>query len=60
VKNLSNGNVEVFAQGELEKLKELLKWLHHGPTMASVDNVEIEWLESQELKDGFRIDHDME
>ncbi len=43
VKNLSNGNVEVLAQGEKEKIEKLIEWCRKGTSGARVDNVEIEW-----------------
>ena len=41
-KNLPNGDVEVIAIGETTALKELEKWLWHGPSAARVDEVSIE------------------
>ncbi|MBD3312710.1 acylphosphatase [archaeon] len=55
VKNLSDGRVEVVAEGEESKLKELLEWIHQGPPSASVTGVESEWLESTREFKGFRI-----
>lgn len=55
VKNLRDGRVEVVAEGEESSLRELLEWLHHGPSGASVSTVESEWLESTSEFDGFRI-----
>jgi acylphosphatase len=39
VRNLRNGNVEVFAMGAPEKLSELRKALAKGPMMARVSGV---------------------
>jgi len=39
VRNLRNGNVEVFAMGAPEKLSELRKALAKGPMMAKVSGV---------------------
>ncbi|WP_394250826.1 acylphosphatase [Vibrio profundi] len=38
-KNLSNGDVEVLANGEEEKVILLGKWLETGPKTALVENV---------------------
>lgn len=48
VRNLSNGNVEVIAQGTNSDLDYLLTKLRQGPEMAQVSHLEIEW--SEELK----------
>ncbi|UCG83389.1 MAG: acylphosphatase [Dehalococcoidia bacterium] len=46
VKNLSDGRtVEVRAEGEKEKLDELLKLLRTGPPRARVDRVDVSWSE---------------
>jgi acylphosphatase len=38
--NLSDGRVEVIAEGLRDKLDELLVWLHHGPPSARVSKVD--------------------
>lgn len=38
--NLDDGRVEVLAWGDEAALDRLHAWLHHGPTMARVTNVE--------------------
>jgi acylphosphatase len=43
VRNLRNGNVEVVAEGEREKLELLLTYLRKGPTGAHVTDVEVFW-----------------
>ena len=43
VQNLSDGTVEVVAQGERAALENLLQALHKGPILAHVDRVESEW-----------------
>ena len=52
--NLSNGSVEVLAVGPGVALQELEQWLHVGPPVARVTNVEVRVVEAQELSD-FRI-----
>ena len=42
VKNLPNGNqVFIVAQGEEEKLAQLIGWCHQGPPTAIVEKVEV-------------------
>ena len=45
VRNRLDGSVEVVAEGEKEKLDELIKWCHQGPPLARVDSVEVQWEE---------------
>jgi acylphosphatase len=45
VRNLSDGRVEVVAEGDEVALKDFLDWLHKGPPGARVENVKYEWLE---------------
>ncbi|MCD6454282.1 MAG: acylphosphatase [Candidatus Aminicenantes bacterium] len=40
VRNLPDGRVEVFAQGDPEVLNEFEKELWKGPSLARVDNIE--------------------
>jgi acylphosphatase len=42
VRNATNGDVEVWAEGAEEKLKTFLAWLRHGPQYSRVDGVEKE------------------
>jgi acylphosphatase len=43
VRNLTDGRVEVNAEGEKSKLEELIRYCHVGPTGAKVRDVEVEW-----------------
>lgn len=56
VRNLSNGDVEIVAQGETEKVDQLLEWAKFGPPSAVVNKLEVEVLvdNGKELK-GFEI-----
>ncbi len=51
-KNLPNGDVEVVATGEKALLNQLLNDLRTGPSLSSVDSVEVKWTEKPEP--GFR------
>jgi acylphosphatase len=42
-RNLDDGSVEVFAEGEEEKLAQLLAKLKAGPRAARVERVDVEW-----------------
>jgi acylphosphatase len=41
VRNLPDGRVELFAQGEDEAVRRLERWLHEGPRGAEVEGVEV-------------------
>jgi acylphosphatase len=43
VKNRWDGSVEILAEGEREKLQELIAWCHQGPSGAIVEEVEVDW-----------------
>jgi len=42
VRNLPDGTVEVVAEGDEDKVRELVKWCHKGPPAAKVTNVKVE------------------
>lgn len=46
VSNTSNGMVELMAEGEKEKLEELIKSCKEGPMLSEVKDVSIDWQES--------------
>jgi acylphosphatase len=45
VRNLSDGNVEVWAEGPKTAVEELLQWLERGPPSARVDRVSVREVE---------------
>ena len=49
VKNLSDGTVELIAEGEEESLKKLLEFCKIVPSWASVTKVEEKWKEIESL-----------
>ncbi len=46
VRNRWDGTVEVVAEGERSQLEKFLAWLHHGPSAAVVERVEVNWIEA--------------
>ena len=52
--NLSDGTVEVIAEGAANAVKQFQSWLEMGPDMAKVTKVETVDLEHTEFKD-FKI-----
>ena len=56
VRNTPDGvAVEVQAEGERDKLAELLKLLQIGPRSSRVDRIDSEWLEYKNTFSGFAI-----
>ncbi len=55
VLNLPDGSVEVVAEGEKEKLEELLNWASHGPSEAVVSKIEHSWHDSKKEFKKFEI-----
>lgn len=55
VKNLEDGSVEIVAEGEENKLKELLTWAQKGPLFAKVVKVDFSFKEAQNNFRDFEI-----
>ena len=41
--NVTDGRVEVVAEGGQAELERLIHWLHRGPAHARVSAVEVQW-----------------
>lgn len=54
-KNLPDGNVEVVAEGEKEKLTSFSEELKKGPALARVDDVRIVWSDADQHFKEFSI-----
>ncbi len=55
VRNLADGRVEAVAEGEREKIQELVARLKQGPPMARVEDVEVSWEEHRDEFSDFRV-----
>ncbi len=55
-KNIQDGTVEIAAEGNEEKIKELIEFIKKGPGIAKVENIKIKNKESENFKD-FEIRH---
>ena len=55
VRNLTDGRVEIVAQGPREALAELIRWCQEGPSTARVDRVDIDWEPVEAGLAGFAI-----
>jgi acylphosphatase len=54
-RNLTDGSVEVVAEGTGESLRRLQELLGEGPAGAAVDEVTVEWSDEAEGLQGFAI-----
>ena len=43
VRNLTEGGVEAVFEGEKEAVKRAVAWCHHGPPLARVDDIDVQW-----------------
>jgi len=55
VRNLTDGRVEVYAEGEEELLKTLLSKLYEGPFFAKVTDIEYKFTEPRGNHESFDI-----
>ncbi len=55
VRNLEDGAVEVWAEGDREKLEQLIVYLKEGPSSARVDKVVTKWSEVKKNFPDFSI-----
>jgi len=55
VRNESNGNVALIAEGSEELLKKFLYWLGKGSPEAEVDTVNVNWEETKGIFKSFEI-----
>ena len=58
VRNNSDGSLEVLAEGEADKLNNLLEWCSHGPAGASVSKVQHEWQVNQDEFEDFQVTYE--
>ena len=57
VENLMSGEVHAVAEGEKEKLEQLIEKIKVGPSSANVKDVNIKWREPQNEFTSFEIKH---
>ena len=54
VRNLSNGTVEVHAEGSRDSLDQLIKWCQTGPASAKVSQCDLNWINPEGMAE-FRV-----
>jgi acylphosphatase len=57
VMNCRDSSVAVIAEGERERLEELIGWCRSGPPGAQVKEIRVEWEDSKDEFQGFFIKH---
>jgi len=55
VKNLSDGRVEALVNGDEDNIRKLIKEIKEGPSIARVDNTDIEWSDYKGEFSDFKI-----
>jgi acylphosphatase len=55
VRNLSNGTVEALIAGEIDKVDQMVAWLHRGSPLSSVKKVTITEHTGNDRLSGFTI-----
>lgn len=55
VRNRRDGAVEVVAEGEKERIEQLIAWCWKGPALAHVATVEVEWYPATGEFQEFRV-----
>jgi len=55
VRNMTDGSVQAFLEGEDEKVMRVVEWAKHGPPRARVDSVKVERVRLKNSK-SFRIE----
>ncbi len=55
VRNLADGRVEAVFEGSDEALQSILRWCRKGPPQARVDDIAVNWQDSECCSRGFQI-----
>ncbi len=55
VKNMPDNSVEALVQGPRTQIEQFIAWCHEGPSSANVENVEVEWQDTENPYDKFEI-----
>lgn len=55
--NLSDGSVEIAAEGEKGLVEEFIKVLRVGPSYAHISDLKIDWYDKPHPYEGFRIEY---
>lgn len=57
VANQWDGSVKAVAEGPDQALRQFLRWLHHGPPAARVEQVDVQWSEATGEFHSFQVRH---
>lgn len=56
MRNNPDGRVEAVFEGEEADVQRMAQWCHHGPPMARVERVDVEWQPYTGEFDDFRLE----
>jgi acylphosphatase len=42
---MPDGTVEAVLEGPAEDVEEVVEWAHDGPSAASVENIDVRWMD---------------
>jgi acylphosphatase len=45
VKNMPDGSVEAVLEGPAEDVEDVVEWAHEGPKSATVEDIDVRWME---------------
>jgi acylphosphatase len=54
VRNLPDGSVEIYAEGDEPLVREMIEWCRRGPPLAAVAGVDVRWVAVRGLV-GFKV-----
>ncbi|MHC4591308.1 MAG: acylphosphatase [Planctomycetota bacterium] len=55
VRNRRDGKVEAVFEGPRSNVRQMVAWCHHGPRLARVESVDVEWAEATGEFDRFSV-----
>ncbi len=55
VRNISNGRVEIVAEGEEKNLKNMINWCNNGSNNAIISEIKVKWEKYSGKFDKFEI-----
>lgn len=55
VRNNLDGSVEILAEGEKEKLENLITWAKKGPPLSKVEKIDVSWSNATGEFSGFGV-----
>lgn len=57
IRNLPDGRVEAVLEGPRDRIEDMVDWCRHGPPMARVEAVDLDWLPATREFTTLRVAH---